>query len=106
YFPQVSNSSVSMPAEVATWASSDPGVLSVAANGLITAVSGGNATISATVGGAIGTSVAINVPLAYPVITQQPLPLHEYVGATAVFSVAAIGGELSYQWLVGSTPIS
>jgi hypothetical protein len=105
-YPQVSNSAVSIPGADAIWTSSNPGVLTVGASGLITAVSGGSAIINATVGGTIGTSASITVPLAYPAITQQPLPLNEYVGGTAVFTVAAIGGDLSYQWLDGTTPIS
>jgi hypothetical protein len=104
-FPQLSNSNVPIPAAVAIWSSSNPGVLTVDATGLITTVSGGSATISANIGGAIGTSVSINVPLSPPTITQQPLPLNRYLGGSAVFTVTAVGGQLSYQWSVGTTPI-
>ena len=105
-FPQVSNSSVPIPAAIPVWTSSNPDVLTVSASGLITAVSGGSATISAAVGGTTGTSVSINVPLTFPMITQQPLPLAGYEGGSAALTVGATGGELSYQWFVNGAPIS
>jgi hypothetical protein len=105
FFPQVSNSSVSIPESSPVWTSSNPDVLTVDAGGLITAVGGGSATISATVGGATGTSDSISVPLAAPTITQQPLPLNRYAGGSAVFTVTATGGDLSYQWSKGTAKI-
>ncbi len=104
-FPQVSSSDVMIPPAFATWASSDPNVLTVSASGLITAVSGGSATINATVGGEVGTSESIAVPLAYPAITEQPLSLSGYQGGAAVLTVIATGGDLVYQWLFGAIPV-
>ena len=58
-FLQVSG--VPLTGAVTNWTSSNPGVLTVNSNGLITAVGPGNATISATVAGVTGTSASITV---------------------------------------------
>jgi hypothetical protein len=103
-FAQVTNAAVT--SAVTLWTSSNPTVLSVNSSGFITALSGGNATVSATVGGTIGTSVSINVTLTVPSIVQEPLSLSRFVGEAAVFSVQVNGGDSSYQWSDGATPIS
>ena len=58
-FLQVSG--VPVTDDVTNWSSSNPGVLTVNGNGVITAVGPGNAKISATVAGVTGTSATITV---------------------------------------------
>lgn len=101
-FPQVSSTNLSLSPALPVWTSSNPNVLTVNAEGLITAVSGGSATISATIGGISGTSVLIAVPLSSPAITEQPVSELRYAGGSAVFTVGAVGGQLNYQWSVGT----
>ncbi len=58
-FLQATNVSVTIAAT--NWTSSNTNILSVNGSGLITAGNAGNATVSATVGGVIGTSLVITV---------------------------------------------
>jgi hypothetical protein len=101
--PQASGVTVTTAAT--NWTSSNPTVLSVSSSGLITGISGGNATVSATVGGVTATSASITVALTAPVITQQPSSSILVVGQSATFTVGAVGGDLTYQWSEGVTPI-
>src|SRR6202453_1311278 len=98
-------SGVTLTGAATNWSSSNPSILTVSGSGLITGLSGGNATVSATVGGVTATSASITVALTAPVITQQPVPVTAAVGESATFAVAALGGDLSYQWSEGLTPI-
>jgi uncharacterized protein YjdB len=79
------------------WTSSDTNILTVSSSGLITALSGGNATVSATVGGVTATSASITVALTAPIIPQQPAAEIAVVGESATFTVEALGGDLTYQ---------
>jgi len=88
------------------WISSNPGVLTVDSTGLITAKSGGNATVSATVNGVSATSATINVSDTAPVVLQGFGNPFVVVGDTVQISVVAIGGGLSYQWSFGSSQIT
>ena len=97
---------VALTGAATNWTSSNPGVLTVNSSGLITGISGGNATVSATVDGVTATSSSITVALTAPVITQQPAPASAVPGQSANFSVTALGGNLGYQWSEGSTPIA
>jgi len=99
-------SGVTVTGAATNWTSSNPNILTVSSGGLITAQSGGSATVSATVGGVTATSGAITVALTAPVITQQPVPVSAVVGQSVTFFVGALGGDLSYQWSLGATPIS
>ena len=90
---------------VTNWISSDPAVLTVNASGLITGVSGGTATVSATVDGVTATSSSITVATTAPTIVQNTTNETAVIGDTVVFSVQAVGGGLNYQWSFGSTPI-
>jgi len=96
---------VNVTGAAVNWTSSNPNVLSVSSSGLITALSGGNATVSATVSGVTATSPSITVADTVPLITQQPTPVTVAVGGSATFTVAAIGGGLTYQWSDGASPI-
>ncbi len=58
-FSQASN--VPLTTLATNWSSSNPGVLTVTSSGAITAVSAGNATVSATIAGVTGTSTLITV---------------------------------------------
>jgi len=88
-----------------SWSSSNTNILTVNATGLITAVSGGSATVTAVIGASNLTSALITVALTKPAITQQPASVNGVVGETVTFTVTAIGGNLGYQWNAGSTPI-
>ncbi|MGA2749309.1 MAG: LamG-like jellyroll fold domain-containing protein [Verrucomicrobiota bacterium] len=98
-------SGVTVTGGVTTWTSSDTNILTVSSSGLITAQSGGSATVSATAGGVTATSASITVALTAPVITQQPASTNVIPGQSATFAVQAIGGDLSYQWSEGTKPI-
>jgi uncharacterized protein YjdB len=97
---------VTLTGAVTTWTSSATNVLTVSSSGLITALSGGHATVSATVEGVTATSASITVALTAPVITQQPASVSVAVGDSVTFTVAALGGDLTYQWNEGATPIA
>ena len=88
------------------WTSSKPSVLTVNSSGLITAQSGGTATVSATVNGVTATSPTITVSSTPPTPTQSPSNETVIVHDGAVFSVVAVGGNLNYQWSFNGTPIS
>lgn len=49
---------------------------------------------------------AILTVMSAPVITAQPQNVTLLSGGTATFSVAALGGDLSYQWRVNGVPIN
>ncbi len=78
------------------WTSSNEAV-ATAANGQITGVSAGAATLSLDLGEALSLNVTVNAS-AKPVITTQPVPVTVQEGETATFTVAAEGAGLSYQW--------
>jgi uncharacterized protein YjdB len=102
-FVQATN--VSVTSAAVNWASSDTNILTVSSSGLITALSGGSATISAKVGGETVTSPSITVALTAPTISQPPSAEVAVVGETATFTVEALGGDLTYQWSEGGVPI-
>ncbi len=102
-FAQVSDATLTSAAT--NWVSSNPSVLSVNSSGLITAINGGTATVSATVNGVTGTSETISVATTPPVFSQKPANLTLAVNDTATFSAVGLGGSLSYQWDYDSNPI-
>ena len=97
---------VPLTSAVANWVSSDTNVLTVNGNGLITALSGGTATVSATVNGVIANSAVINVQTTAPTATLEPTNLTVVESESAEFSVQAFGGGLSFQWSFNGTPIA
>jgi hypothetical protein len=54
--------------------------------------------VSNTVSTALTTPVLLTVTLAMPMVTQNPASAFVNVGQTAMFTVVASGGNLSYQW--------
>jgi uncharacterized protein YjdB len=101
----VDASGVNVTGGATNWTTSNPSVLSVNSSGLITAQSGGTATVSATVNGVTATSATISVADTQPTV-QGPASLTVALGDTAYFSVQALGGGLSYQWSFNSSPIA
>jgi uncharacterized protein YjdB len=101
----VNASGVNVTAGATNWTTSNPSVLSVNSSGLITALSGGTATVSATVNGVTGTSATITVADTKPTV-QGPASLIAAVGDTVNFSIQALGGGLGYQWSFNSSPIT
>lgn len=91
---------------VTAWISSNTDVLTVDNTGLITAVGPGTATVSATVDGVTDASDPITIAVIQPTISQQPVSLNRYVGAPAIFTVTAGGGQLTYQWKKGGVNIA
>jgi uncharacterized protein YjdB len=99
-------SGVTLTSVATNWTSSDPSILTVDANGLITGVSGGSATVSATVNGVTETSALITVASTQPTATNGLTNVTAVVGEKVVLSVEAYGGSLVYQWSFNSVPIS
>jgi uncharacterized protein YjdB len=91
---------------VTNWTSSNTNILTVSGTGLITGISGGSATVSATVGGVTATSASIAVATTAPRITEQPSGATTAVSDSETLTVEALGGNLNYQWLVGGVPIA
>jgi hypothetical protein len=107
-FPPVT--SVPVSGYVTNWVSSNPGVLAVDTNGVITSLSAGTAAVSGTFEGITSQSALITVAPSAPVITQQPPDSETLMaGATLRIDLAAIGTPpFSYFWYFnnGATPIS
>ena len=91
-------SGVTLTGAVTNWTSSNTSILTVNSSGLITAVNGGTATVSATVNGVTATSAIITIATTPPTFTQKPVNLNVVVGDAAVFNAQALGGNLSYRW--------
>jgi hypothetical protein len=70
----------------------------------VSAADAGNysVVVSNTVGAVTSTSATLTV-ITTPVIVTQPISQTNNAGATANFTVAATGGNLSYQWLKNGT---
>lgn len=65
-------SGVAVTSFVTNWTSSNPSVLTVDGNGMVTAVNTGSASVSATINGVTGTSALISVAPSKPIVTRQP----------------------------------
>jgi uncharacterized protein YjdB len=102
-FAQVSN--VTLTGAATNWVSSNPTILTVSSSGLITALNGGTATVSATVDGVTATSATITVATTAPTFALKPTGATRAVTDTVTFNSLALGGSLSYQWSLNSTPI-
>jgi hypothetical protein len=104
----VNGSGVPITSSVTNWTSSDPSVLTISSNGVITAVNVGSATISATFGGTTGTSASITIPDSGPVITQQPEGSENLLaGASLNANVSTVGNPpFVYRWYDGTTLVS
>ena len=102
-FNQVSG--VGLTVVATNWASSNPSVLTVNSNGLISALADGTTTVSATVNGVSATSPPITVLGGPPKITQSFTNQTAVVGDNVTFSAQAIGGGLKYQWNFGANAI-
>ena len=103
-FLQAAN--VTLTTAVTNWTSSNPNILTVDANGLITGVSGGTATVSGTVNGITAVSPGITVSSTAPNIVRGPVNQTNVVGDRVTLSVQALGGGLSYQWTLNTAPIT
>jgi hypothetical protein len=103
-FIQVAN--VPLTSAATNWTSSQPSTLTVTSSGLITAVNGGNATVSATVNGVTAISAPVTVSSTAPTVPVKPANQTVVVNDNASFSVQALGGSLSYQWSFNATPIT
>ena len=73
--PDTGSANLAATGDATNWVSSNPGVLAVNANGVITGVGVGTATVSATVAGVVGTSGTITV-------TGPQALVHRYSFAT------------------------
>jgi hypothetical protein len=95
---------VNVNSAVTNWSSSNPSVLTVSGTGLITGVSAGTATVSASVNGTMGTSSTITVPADAPTITEAPeTTAMIVVGGTLHSTVTNVGvGPFTYKWYYNS----
>ncbi|NUY82713.1 Ig-like domain-containing protein, partial [Flavobacterium sp. MAH-1] len=83
-----------------TWSSDDESVATVDAEGLVSAVSAGDATISYSVtDNGCTTAVTTSIHVNAPVVSSNPSPQTVTTGNDAAFSVSATGAE-GYQWQV------
>jgi uncharacterized protein YjdB len=82
---QTGSTNLLATADATNWVSSNPGVLTVDSNGMITGVSPGTATVSAAVSGVPATSGTITV---IPQMLQHRWSFNESGGTTATDSVA------------------
>ena len=83
------NSGYIVPGFLPTWSTSDPNVATVDANGLVTAVGPGNATITATAAAASG---SVDITVSAPVVSSIQITPPSYImadGLTAAFSAVA-----------------
>ncbi len=99
-------SGVNLTPSATNWVSSNPTVLTVTSSGLITAVNGGSATVSATVNGVTATSATITVANTPPSFTALPSGGTYAVDDNVTLTATALGGGLSYQWSLGPTPLA
>lgn len=87
------------------WKSSDNSVATVNDEGVVTAVSEGEAYIQVIVNSSFKKQCRIIVKskkVDAPVITSQPKSISKVRGSTGKFSVEAYGENLKYQWYVSS----
>ncbi|HZV36934.1 MAG TPA: LamG-like jellyroll fold domain-containing protein, partial [Verrucomicrobiae bacterium] len=98
--------SVEVTGAATNWTSADTNILVVNNTGLITAISAGSTTVSATVGGTTGTSSSITVTPTAPIITQEPEGSAVLItGGTLHASVSNIGtAPFTYRWYFNSSP--
>lgn len=95
----------SLPGTPIVWTSSDPGTAVVDANGVVTAVAPGTATITAAALGLLGTAVVTVVPpgsgpwphepAGFQVITDQPWDVLGSLGWIMEFGAGTIGVDLT-----------
>ncbi|GEM_PF-3314927 len=81
---------------------------SLTISNLVTNDTGEYAVVVTNAFGSVTSSVvALTVLAGPPIIAQPPQSIQRYAGATATFSVTAVGSvPLSYQWSLNGTPIS
>jgi uncharacterized protein YjdB len=103
-FLQAAN--VPLTTTVTNWSSSNPSILTVSSSGLITAQSGGTATVTAIVNGVSSMSPLITVMSTAPTVSQRPVNTSGVATESASFSAQALGGALTYQWSFDGTPIA
>jgi hypothetical protein len=103
-FPQVTSP---VPGSLVSWTSSNTNIIGINSSGVVAAVGpgGSSATVSATFEGLTVTSSPITNAVVKPTISQGPANQSVYTGQAATFSVEAAGGDLTYQWYLGASPI-
>jgi hypothetical protein len=87
-----------------TWASSNPFVATINTNGIATGLAAGITTIKA-ISGSLSNSASLTV-VAIPSISTQPTNHTIFPNGSITLSVAATGGNLSYQWRLNGTNIA
>jgi len=82
----VNEAGLFVPGQTVTWSTSNAGVVSIDNNGLATAVAGGTATISATAGGATGTTT---MEVRFPVGTVTVTPTGQTIRREGALQLSA-----------------
>jgi hypothetical protein len=100
-------SGITVTTSATNWISSNPSVLTVTTNGLVTAIGTGSATISASVNGVTGVSASVSVPNSAPIITTEPQTTETLlVGATLKTSVTCNGTPpFTFFWFTNSSKV-
>ena len=103
----VNASGITVTSSATNWISSNPSVLTVTSNGLVSAIGTGSATISATVNGFTGTSASVSVPNSAPIITAEPQSAETLlVGATLKTGVTCNGTPpFTFFWFTNSSKV-
>jgi len=97
---------------VVTWASSVPGVATVSASGLVTAVAAGTATLTATSEGQSGTATVTTTAVPVALVTVTPAAASLFVGKTAQLAATtkdSAGNVLTGRvitWAVSNTTVA
>ena len=108
----VDSTGAALTGRTVTWASDQPTIATVAQGGLVTAVSAGQARISATVDGKVGTATINVTPVAVASLVITPTSATLLVGKTQQFTVVtrdAQGNALigrTVTWIEGAPTVA
>jgi hypothetical protein len=94
------------PSAGGSWASNNTSVATVDANGLVSGLTNGNATLTFTDAFTNCTATTTITVVVSAAIALQPQPQSVCAGAATSFSVSATGTALTYQWYRDGLPLT